>query len=112
MELFEGNFYNPTKGNLSLIDVMEELISYMKEKPDRNYEMIVGCDSSATEDPTFPVVVVMLRRGEGGRFYLKRVHYPLKKLFYLMEKQKKKSFLQAKEPWKFWVWSTKLALKM
>ena len=80
-DLLDGQFYNPTKGSLSLPKVMEELICYMKEKPERNYEMIVGCDSSANEDPTFPVVVVMLRRGEGGRFFLKRIHYPERKFY-------------------------------
>lgn len=54
----------------------------MQEKPDRNYEVIVGCDSSASQEPHFPVVMVVLRKGEGGRFFLKRVHYPPEKKFY------------------------------
>jgi len=76
MDLFlQENFFNPTKGSLSLEEVLEEMVAYMREKPHLKYEVIVGCDSSATEDPTFPVVIVMLRKGEGGRFFLKRVHY-------------------------------------
>jgi len=75
-------FYNPTKGSLLLPEVLEEIIAYMREKRERAYEIVVGCDSSATEDPTFPVVIVVLRKGEGGRFFLRRVHYPAPRKFY------------------------------
>ncbi|MDP4007237.1 MAG: ribonuclease H-like YkuK family protein [bacterium] len=78
----QGTFYNPTKGQMSLPQVVQELISYLKEKPERNYEIIVGCDSSAVEEPTFPVVVVVLRKKEGGRFFLTKVHYPAPRKFY------------------------------
>lgn len=76
MDLFlKENFFNPTKGSLPLDQVLEEMVVYMREKPHRKYEVIVGCDSSATEDPTFPVVIVVLRKRQGGRFFLRRVHY-------------------------------------
>lgn len=70
-----GYFYNPTKGNLLAKQVIQEIISYIKEKPEKFYEIIVGCDSSSEEEPNFPVVVAVLRRGEGGRFFLKKIKY-------------------------------------
>ena len=77
MEKFlNGYFYNPTCGNLTLRGVMEEILNYMKEKPDKFYDIIVGCDSSSGDDPHFPVAVVILRKGEGGRFFLKKINYP------------------------------------
>ncbi|MEK7510187.1 MAG: ribonuclease H-like YkuK family protein [Patescibacteria group bacterium] len=83
MDFFnDGKFYNPTKGNLFLEEVIEEIICYMGEKPTKSYEIVVGCDSSASEDPTFPTVIVVLRKGEGGRFFLKRIHYPAPRKFY------------------------------
>lgn len=83
MDIFiNEKFYNPTKGSLDLPEVIEEMIRYMREKPHRKYEVIVGCDSSATEEPTFPVVIVILRHGQGGRFFLRRVHYPAPRKFY------------------------------
>ena len=83
MDVFlQEKFYNPTKGSLSLQEVLEEIVGYMQEKREREYEIIVGCDSSATEDPTFPVVIVVLRKREGGRFFLRRVHYPAPRKFY------------------------------
>ena len=78
----QGVFYNPTKGQMDLQGVLQEIILYLKEKPERNYEIIVGCDSSAVEEPTFPVVIVVLRKKEGGRFFLTKVHYPAPRKFY------------------------------
>ena len=69
-------FYNPTRGNLSAEQVIEEMIGYIQEKQDMFYEIIVGCDSSSGSEPNFPVAVAILRVGEGGRFFLKRVKYP------------------------------------
>ena len=40
----EGNFYNPTRGYLSSEETMEEMIHYMEEKPEKFYDIIVGCD--------------------------------------------------------------------
>ena len=53
----------------------------MKEKNERFYEIIVGCDSSSGQEPHFPVAVVVLRRGEGGRFFLKKISYQNRKFY-------------------------------
>jgi len=74
--IFNGYFYNPSRGNLTLDSVIEELFSYMAENSDKFYDIIVGCDSSSGEEPHFPVAVVILRKGEGGRFFLKNIKYP------------------------------------
>ncbi|MBZ9578408.1 hypothetical protein KJA14_01005 [Patescibacteria group bacterium] len=77
MEKFlKGYFYNPSRGNLKIEEVMEEMLSYIKEKPEKFYDIIVGCDSSSGEKFNFPVAVVILRVGEGGRFFLKKINYP------------------------------------
>jgi len=77
--LFDENFYSISKGNLNFFQVIEEIIHYMKEKPDKFYDIVVGCDSSSGETPYFPIVVVVLRVGEGGRFFLKKIRYKNKK---------------------------------
>jgi len=74
-KILEGNFYNPTKGSLKIDKVVDELIDYISEKPEKFYDIIVGCDSSSGEEPNFPVAVVVLRVGEGGRFFLKKISY-------------------------------------
>ncbi len=74
-------FYNPTKGNLDFEGMIEEIFEYMKEEPEKNYEIIVGCDSSSGSEVSFPIAIVILRKGEGGRFFLKKEKYSLSKKF-------------------------------
>ena len=75
-QILNGFFYNPTRGNLNLEQVMDEMIGYMQERPEMFYDIIVGCDSSSGEEPHFPLAVAILRVGEGGRFFLKKIKYP------------------------------------
>lgn len=77
----QGHFYNPSRGNLTLEGVIKEITNYIEEKPEKFYDIIVGCDSSSGEVPHFPVAVVILRKGEGGRFFLKRITYKNKKFY-------------------------------
>lgn len=80
-KFFEGKFYNPSKGNISFSETVSELISYMEEKPDKFYDIIVGCDSSSGQNPHFPVAIVILRVGQGGRFFLKKIFYKNRKFY-------------------------------
>jgi len=75
----KGYFYNPSQGNLELTQVIEEISDYINQKPEKFYDIIVGCDSSSEEEPNFPLAVVILRKGEGGRFFLKKVNYKNRK---------------------------------
>lgn len=79
--LLTGFFYNPSRGNLKSEEVIGEIFNYMLERPEKFYEIIVGCDSASGESPHFPLAVVILRKGEGGRFFLKKVNYPQKKFY-------------------------------
>jgi predicted RNase H-related nuclease YkuK (DUF458 family) len=76
-----GHFYNPTKGNLTLDGAIEEIFAYMEEQPQKDYEIVVGCDSASSEQPSFPTTIVVRRVGEGGRFFLKKISYG-KRRFY------------------------------
>lgn len=80
-KVFEGNFYNPSRGNLKVNQVIDEILDYMNGKPEKFYDIIVGCDSSSGEEPHFPVAVVILRVGEGGRFFLKKIGYKNRKFY-------------------------------
>ena len=80
-KLLDGNFYSPSRGSLSINELLDEIAFYIKEKPEKFYDIIVGCDSSSGEEPNFPVVVVILRVGEGGRFFLKKVNYKNRKFY-------------------------------
>jgi len=80
-KILDGYFFNPTKGNLKIKKVIEELFNYISEKPEKFYDIIVGCDSSSGQEPHFPLAVVILRVGEGGRFFLKKNTYKGRKFF-------------------------------
>jgi hypothetical protein len=80
-KILQGHFFNPTVGNLSLDDAIREVFRYIAEKPDKFYEIIVGCDSSSSEEPHFPLAIVVLRVGEGGRFFLKKISYKDRKFY-------------------------------
>jgi len=57
----------------------------MQESPEYQYEVVVGCDSPSSDKPFFPIAIVILRTGAGGRFFLKKMHYPddfLKKMVF------------------------------
>lgn len=75
-------FYNLTKGYLSLEQVVQEIIRYVQEAPQENYDVIVGCDSSSEETPVFPVVIVARRLGQGGRFFVRKIRFPDEQKFY------------------------------
>jgi len=77
----QGDFYSPSKGNLEADGVIAEILNYMSEKSEKFYDIIVGCDSPSSEEPHFPVAIVVLRKGEGGRFFLKKVSYSSEKRF-------------------------------
>lgn len=76
-DIFNGHFYSPSRGNLTFDGVIQELLRYVSEKPEMFYDVVVGCDSSSEEEPHFPIATVILRKGEGGRFFLKKIHYTL-----------------------------------
>ncbi len=82
MDFSKGYFYNPTRGNLSLNGTIKEIFKYISDDPEKFYDIIVGCDSSSGQEPLFSVAVVILKKHEGGRFFLKKVSYSPKKKFY------------------------------
>lgn len=80
-DVLKYTFFNPSKGVLSFEGLLKEIINWIKEKSEAKYEIVVGCDSSSEEEPDFPVAIVILRKGEGGRFFLKRIKYKDKKFY-------------------------------
>ena len=74
--LTNGYFFSPSKGDLTLDEMIKEIFGYMKESPENEYEVIVGTDSPSSDKPFFPIAIVVLRTGAGGRFFLKKMHYP------------------------------------
>lgn len=70
-----AEFYNVNLGSVSRDKMIEEIAAYIHEKPEYFYDIIVGCDSSSSDHPVFPIVVVVLRVGAGGRFFVKKLRF-------------------------------------
>jgi len=75
-EIQSGNFFSPSKGNMEFKEVIKDIYGYISAQPEFFYDIIVGCDSPSSDKPFFPIAVVVLRTGAGGRFFLKKMHYP------------------------------------
>ncbi|MEK7664258.1 MAG: ribonuclease H-like YkuK family protein [Patescibacteria group bacterium] len=75
-EINNGHFYNPSKGNLEFKEVIKEIYGYISDEPEFFYDIVVGCDSPSSDKPFFPIAIVVLRTGAGGRFFLKKINYP------------------------------------
>ncbi|MCP6718123.1 MAG: ribonuclease H-like YkuK family protein [Patescibacteria group bacterium] len=84
--ILNGHFHNPSIGNLEFNQVIDEIFNYIDKKPECFYDIIVGCDSSSQEHPQFPVAIVVLRVGEGGRIFLKKIRYGDRKFYSLKER--------------------------
>jgi len=93
MEITNGFFYSPSRGRLSFERVISEIENYIKEDPEKEYELTVGCDSSSDREPFFPVCIVLLRKGKGGRFFLRKIQYPEKKFYSFKERILQEVFL-------------------
>ena len=79
-DIQNGHFYSPSKGNLEFNEVIKEIYNYISADPEFFYDVIVGCDSPSSDKPFFPIAIVVLKTGAGGRFFLKKMHYPDKYL--------------------------------
>lgn len=87
-EDMDTQFHNPTRGEMSFDEVIYDLVDYMESDPDREYELIVGSDSSGTsEEPSFVSVIVVHKVGRGARYFWTREidhenNYPLRQRIY------------------------------
>lgn len=75
-DIKSGEFFSPTKGNMEFSQVIREIFDYISAEPGFFYDIVVGCDSPSSDKPFFPIAIVVLRTGAGGRFFLKKMHYP------------------------------------
>ncbi|MFW6006849.1 MAG: ribonuclease H-like YkuK family protein [Bacillota bacterium] len=63
-------FTSPTDGLLSLEDIFNAIIDFVKYDPDSQYRLIVGTDSHpGIEEVAFVTAIVIYRVGRGGRFF-------------------------------------------
>lgn len=67
-------FHSPTKGQLGLKQVSQEIIGYIGENPKRKYKVIIGTDSEGQGRVDFVSAIVVQRVGAGGRYFWQRIY--------------------------------------
>ncbi|MEN6325010.1 MAG: ribonuclease H-like YkuK family protein [Syntrophomonas sp.] len=64
------NFTSPSKGELSLTEVVCDMLAYVNEDLSRSYKVIVGSDSHPGSQGTcFVSAIIIHRQGKGARYY-------------------------------------------
>jgi len=70
-----GDFFiSPSKGKMTIRQMVDELVAFMREEPDYFYRLVVGTDSKTgkpdpREQVNFVTAVVIHRKGKGGRYF-------------------------------------------
>ncbi len=62
-------FISPTKGALSLKQVLCSILDFMKEKPDERFNLIIGTDSHTKEESCFVTAIIIHHIGKGARYF-------------------------------------------
>lgn len=69
-----NGFFSPSKGELSLDELVSEISQYIKEEGDCLYRLVIGTDSqirgsNGSSEIFFVTAVVLHRIGFGGRYF-------------------------------------------
>lgn len=63
-------FHSPTKGQMELNEVVENILAYINEDITRPYKLLVGSDSHPSQQGTcFVSAIIIHRLGKGARYY-------------------------------------------
>ncbi|MCZ8523193.1 MULTISPECIES: ribonuclease H-like YkuK family protein [Paenibacillus] len=66
-------FISPTKGSVTMEEMIGQLHEYVKEDTEANYKVIIGTDSHTTRRVTTLVTAVIIHRlGKGARFFYRK----------------------------------------
>lgn len=67
------SFHSPSKGVLTIPEIVKDIYGYLHESEKHRYEVIVGTDSQIYLDRTDFVTAIVVRRvGAGGRYFWAR----------------------------------------
>jgi uncharacterized protein len=71
-------FHSPTKGQMKLIKVIEEISDFINQSSQDKYEIVVGTDSNGNQKgktgTDFITAIIAYRIGKGGRFFWKKTN--------------------------------------
>jgi len=72
-----GHFYSPSKGKVEISGMIEEIASFVDEKPSEFYSLIIGTDSQSRRlngkaEIDYVTAIVIYRQGKGARYFWKK----------------------------------------
>ena len=63
-------FISPTEGKMSIKKTYDSILSFINEKPNNQYKLIIGTDSHpGLAESVFVTAIVIYRVGHGGRYF-------------------------------------------
>jgi predicted RNase H-related nuclease YkuK (DUF458 family) len=70
-------FISPTKGELTVTQIVDEIRNFMDSDPDHSYLIVIGSDSHARTTNNHPGIdfvtaIVVHREGRGGRYFWRK----------------------------------------
>ncbi len=66
-------FNNSTNGQMSFKLVIKNLIDFILIKPESVYSLIIGTDSDGRKKANFVSTIIILRKGNGGRYFWAKI---------------------------------------
>lgn len=72
-----GHFLSPTKGKVSISEMIAEVASFVDEEPSKFYSLIIGTDSQSHRingkaEIDYVTAIVVYRQGRGARYFWKK----------------------------------------
>lgn len=63
-------FHSPSKGEMELNQVIDDILAYISEDISQSYKLLVGSDSHPNQEGTcFVSAIIIHRLGKGARYY-------------------------------------------
>lgn len=62
-------FYSPSRGRMTLEQVVDDILNYVSEDTGFSYKLIVGSDSQLRDATCFVSAIIIHRLGKGARYY-------------------------------------------
>ena len=78
MDIKDGLFISPTKGQMTPSQAVAEISGFINEEPERFYRVVIGSDSQAKHvkgvgEIDFVTALIVHRTGSGARYFWKKV---------------------------------------
>ncbi len=77
MDITNENFTSPTKGSLSIKEVIDEISKFINDEPEKFYRVVIGSDSQAKRvnshsEIDFVTAIVVHRTGSGAVYFWRK----------------------------------------